>query len=88
MVRIGYGPEFVGSDPEKLSGALWKSRKWLVRIQSQSTAEELSRPQAEYLKAIAAAYEAGFAFIRKLFRNLKMLWHGFFVLTIGKLKFP
>ena len=50
--------------------------KRLVHIQSQSTAEESSRPQAEYLKAIAAAYEAGLPFIRKLFRSVNTLGMG------------
>jgi len=45
----------------------------LLQIPSQSTAEELIEPQEEYLRAIAAAYEAGYAFHQKAVQESKML---------------
>ena len=62
-----------GKRPREIIGALRNQAKRLVHIQSQSTAEELSRPQAEYLEAITAAYEAGFAFHQKAVQESEML---------------
>jgi glycosyltransferase involved in cell wall biosynthesis len=47
--------------------------KRLINIQSDSTAHKVGSPQAEYLEAIAAAYEAGFAFHQKAVRESTML---------------
>jgi hypothetical protein len=62
-----------GKRPREIIEALRNRAKRLVHIQSQSTAEELSRPQAEYLKAIAAAHEAGFAFHQKAVQESEIL---------------
>jgi hypothetical protein len=53
--------------------ALRNRVKRLINIQSDSTAHKVGSPQAEYLEAIAAAYEAGFAFHQKAVRESTML---------------
>ena len=45
----------------------------LLQIRSRSTAEELIEPEDEYLGAIAAAYEAGYAFHQKAVQESEML---------------
>ena len=62
-----------GKHPREIVAALRNRVKRLVRNRSQSTAEKSSGTQAEYSKAIAAAYEAGYAFHQKAVQESEML---------------
>jgi len=59
--------------PREILAALRNRVERLMRIQSQSIADKSSKQQAEYLKAIAAAYESGFAFHQKAIQESEML---------------
>ena len=60
--------------PREILAALRNQLRRLMHIQSQSSAaDKSSRQQGEYLKAIAAAYESGFAFHQKAVQESEML---------------
>ncbi len=59
--------------PREVLAAVRNRLKRLMHIQSQSTADKSGKQQGEYLEAIAAAYESGFAFHQKAVQESETL---------------